>query len=159
MDQSREEMTRLGQLGLAPFALGAAAVWLSPIALPEWMALNIQTVVMAYAGIIAAWLAGGGAGAMLAKEGPKDSFLPGMIAALVAWFAIWPGGFLTFYVPAVYRYLLLIAVFAWLYARDRDYVLKGLYPVWYGALRQRLTLWAVVALVLIMSRMILWRHF
>jgi len=84
MDPSREEMTRLGLLGLLPFAFGAVAVWISPIALPEWMALNIQTIVIAYAGVIAAWLAGGGAGAMLAKDGPKDSFLPGIIAALVA---------------------------------------------------------------------------
>jgi hypothetical protein len=159
MDPSREEMTRLGNWGLAPIALGAALLWLAPFVVPQWIALNFQTIAMAYAGVIVAWLAGAGAGAMLTKEGPRDSFLPGMIAALVAWFAIWPGGFLTFSVPAVYRYLLLIGVFAWLYVRDQAFVQRGFWPAWYGELRQRLSLWMIVGLVLIMSRMIMWGYF
>lgn len=160
MLRDEEEMTRLGFYGLAPFVFGAAAMWLSPFIIPQWAALNIHTIVLAYAGIIAAFLAGTGVGASL-KGGhdTAESFLPRMIAALVAWFAVWPGGFLTFSVPAVWRYAIVIAVFVWLLMSDLATTARGGYPAWYGTLRIRLTLWACVSLVLVMSRLILWRHY
>ena len=160
MLRDQEEMTRLGFYGLAPFVAGAVAMWVSPFLLPQWAALNIHSLILAYAGIIAAFLAGAGAGSSL-KGGHEtyEAFLPRMVAVLIAWFAIWPGGFLTFSVPAVWRYVIIIAVFAWLLMRDLATVASGGFPSWYGALRIRLTFWACVALVLIMARLITWRYF
>lgn len=160
MGRDQEEMTRLGFYGLTPFVFGAVMMWLSPLLVPQWAALNIHTLVLAYAGVIAAFLAGTGAGVSL--KGGHDAhepFLPRMIAVLIAWFAIWPGGFLIFSVPAVWRYVIILAVFGWLLMRDLETAAKGGYPAWYGALRTRLTFWACVSLILIMSRLILWRFY
>lgn len=159
MAQDEEEMTRLGLWGLAPFAVAAVAAWLSPIIIPQWIALNLHSLALAYGGIIAAWLAGAGAGAGLRGGGPGGPYLPGMIAALIAWFAIWPSGFLTLTIPPVWRYLVLIVVFAWLLMRDLRAVEAGHFPAWYGPLRTRLTFWACVFLIIIMSRLITWAYY
>ncbi len=156
MTRQQEEMTRLGLLGLAPFAFGAAAMWTSPLIVPQWAALNIHTLVLSYGGIIAAYLAGAGAGAGLRSHAPA-SVLPGMIATLAAWFAIWPAGFLTISVPSVQRYLILITVFVWILMRDLRAASD--FPSWYGALRARLTFWACISLILIMARLLSWGHF
>ncbi|HBS34461.1 MAG TPA: hypothetical protein DEA50_05200 [Parvularcula sp.] len=160
MVRDQEEMTRLGFYGLAPFVFGAAVMWLSPFIVPQWAALNIHTIVLTYAGIILAFLAGAGAGAAL-KSGPEaqEPFLPRMVVALAAWFVILHGGFLTFSIPAAWRYLIVIALFVWLLMRDLRTAANGGFPSWYGALRIRLTLWAIVSLVLVMSRLILWGYY
>jgi len=135
---------------------GAAFVWISPFFFPQWVALNIHTLVLSYAGIVAAYLAGVGAGATLRGHSPQ-SFLPGMIAALAAWFAILHGGILTYSTPAVWRYVILIFVYIWLLMRD----LKAVddLPSWYGALRTRLTFWATISLILIAARLAPWGHY
>ncbi len=156
MTPQQDEMTRLGLLGLAPFFAGAIIVWLSPVIVPQWVALNIHTLVLSYAGIIAAYLAGAGAGASLKSHAPV-SILPGMIAVLFAWIAIWPGGFLTFSLGAVQRYLILIIVYVWVLYRDLS--ASGDFPSWYGALRTRLTFWAAISLLMILARMLSWRQF
>lgn len=158
MAHDEEEVTRLGLWGLAPFAVAAVAVWLSPIIIPQWIALNLHSLALAYGGVIAAWLAGAGAGAAL-RGGGAGPYLPGMIAALVAWFVIWPSGFLTLSVPAVWRYLILIVLFSWLLMRDLAAVAAGQYPEWYGRLRTRLTFWACVFMIIIMSRLITWAYY
>lgn len=152
----QDEMTRLGFYGVAPFVFSAALMWLSSLVIPQWIALNIHTLILAYGGIIAAYLAGAGAGAGLRGHAPAP-LLPGMIAALAAWFAIWPSGFLTFSVPAAWRYLILIVVFVWLAMRDLRSAHD--FPSWYGPLRVRLTFWTCVSLVLIMARLLVWRHY
>jgi hypothetical protein len=160
MAPNQELMTRLGLYGLVPFFFGALTVWLSPIIVPQWAALNIHSLTLAYGGIIAAWLAGAGAGAgLMSVKAATPSPVPGIIAALVAWFVVWPGGFLTFSAPAVWRYLVLIVLFAYLLMRDLRAVATGDLPSWYGPLRMRLTLWACVSLALIMSRLIMWRYY
>lgn len=152
----QDEMTRLGLFSVAPFVVGAAVMWTSPLILPQWAALNIHTLVLSYGGIVAAYLAGVGAGAAFKSRAPVSA-LPGAIAALAAWFAIWPGGFLYFSVPAVQRYLILIAVFVWLLLRDLR--AAGDFPSWYGALRTRLTFWTCVSLFLIMARLLSWHNY
>lgn len=156
MATEQEEMTRLGLFGLAPFVFGAAVMWTSPLIVPQWAALNIHTLVLSYGGIIAAYLAGVGAGAGLKSHAPA-SLLGSMLATLAAWFAIWPGGFLYFSVPSVQRYLILIAVFVWILLRDLR--TAGDFPSWYGALRTRLTFWACISLVLIMARLLSWHNY
>lgn len=156
MTQHQEEMTRLGFLGLAPFAAGALIMWTSPLIVPQWIALNVHTLVLSYGGIVAAYLAGVGAGIALNSH-RSGSALPGAIAALCAWFATLHGGILTFSVGAVQRYLILIAVFVWILMRDLQ--AQGDAPSWYGALRTRLTFWACIFLILIMARLLSWRFY
>lgn len=154
--RQRDELTRLGLYGLAPFVFGAAIMWISPLIVPEWIALNIQSLVLAYGGVTAAFLAGAGAGAGL-RSLHQPAPAPVAIAVLACWFVIWPAGFLTWSAPLVWRYLALIAVFVWLLLRD----LKAAenFPSWYAPLRIRLTFWTCVSLVLIMARLISWRQF
>ncbi|HNR77290.1 MAG TPA: DUF3429 domain-containing protein [Parvularculaceae bacterium] len=156
MSRHQEELTSLGFLSLTPFVLGAAVLWLSPFIIPMWVALNVHTLVLTYGGVVAAYIAGVGAGAALKSHAPQ-SFAPGMIAALAAWFAILHGGFLTLSAPAVWRYVILIIVFVWLLMRDLRAVDD--LPSWYGALRTRLTFWAAISLTLIMARLLAWGYY
>lgn len=154
----RDEAIRLGFYAAAPFVFGAAALWLSPLVIPQWAALNLHTLILAYGGILAAYQAGIGAGAAF-RPGAPGGAASGLVAALAAWFAIWPGGFLIFSAPAVWRYLVLILVFVYLLRRDLDAAARGEFPSWYGALRIRLTLWTVVALALMMIRLATWSYY
>ena len=152
----QNELTSIGLLGLAPFVFGAATMWLSPVFIPQWAALNIHTVVLTYAGVVAAYLAGMGAGAALKSHAPQ-TLLASVLATLLAWFAILHGGILTYTTPAVWRYILLIGVYGYLLLRDLR--AAGDFPSWYGALRTRLTFWACVCLTLIMARLMSWHYF
>ncbi|NWG92367.1 MAG: hypothetical protein HXY21_07635 [Parvularculaceae bacterium] len=147
----QDDLTRLGLYAVAPFVFGAAILWLSPIIVPQWAALNVHTLILAYGGIIAAFFAGAAAsGALHAGDAARAA--PFLAAALIAWFAIWPSGFLYFSVPAVWRYLILILVFLWLSMRGSSHSA-------YGAVRQRMTFWIAISLVIIMARLIVWRHY
>ena len=156
MSRQSEELTSLGLLSLTPFVFGAAILWLSPVIVPLWIALNVHTLVLTYGGIVAAYLAGVGAGAALKSPAPQSA-LPGMIAALAAWFAILHGGVLTLSAPAVWRYAILITVFIWLLMRDLR--AAGDFPSWYGALRTRLTFWAAITLTMMMARLLSWGYY
>ena len=149
----QDDLTRLGLYAVAPFVFGAGVMWLAPFVLPQWVALNVHALVLAYGGIVAAFLAGAAAATAVHEGSAARAAAPFAASAIISWFAIWPSGFLYFSVPAVWRYLILIAVFLWLGARDQS----G--PAWYIALRTRITFWTCVSLVLIMSRLITWRYF
>lgn len=144
MDRKQEEMTRLSLLGLAPLAIGAAVVWLP---FPGSFAFDLGWIALIYAGVSAGYRAGMGAGATLTGHS-REAFLPGLIAAAVAWFAIWPIGAFYIHVHDIIRYLLLIGVFAYLLLRDLRAVAAGEFPAWYGPLRMRVTFWTCLALAL-----------
>jgi hypothetical protein len=146
-----DDLTRLGLYAVAPFVFGAAIMWLSPIIVPQWAALNVHTLILPYGGVIAAFFAGAAAASAL-QAGDPSRAAPYFAAALIAWFAIWPSGFLYFSVPAVWRYLILIFVFVWLSMRGTSY--SG-----YGSVQQRMTFWIAISLMIIMARMIAWRHY
>ncbi len=150
---AQRDLTQLGLYAVAPFVFGAAVMWLAPVVIPQWVALNVHTLVLAYGGIIAAFFAGVG-GASALRSGSSAQATPYMAAALIAWFAIWPAGFLYFSLPAAWRYLILILVFAWLAMRASAPSSSG-----YGAIRVRMTFWICVSLALIMIRLIAWRNF
>ena len=159
MKSRKEELTRLGFAGLVPLVAGAVLVWLLPAITPQWVAMAVNKIVLAYAGVIAAYMAGAGAGAILASPNQtREPLLPGMIAALIAWIAILPDGFFFLYLPFFWRYALLILVFAYLLLRDLRAVETGQLPSWYGNLRVRLTLWACLSMALIATRMAFWGH-
>ena len=153
-----EELTRLGRLALIPFGVGAAVMWLSPWLAPQSIAMEIHHIVLPYAAVIAAFLAGSAAGAeLIPKLGPPQSFLPPILAALAAWLVVWQGHPFLYIGPA-WRYLIIIALFIYLLLRDLAAVRAELLPRWYGELRKYLTFWATMALLLMMSRLLLWGH-
>ena len=161
METSRQtEMTRLGLLGLTPFVAGAAAVWLSPWALPQHVGLDFHRFALVYGGIIVAYLSGIGAGAMLTPSLRETrSFLPGMIIALAAFVAILPNGTFFFSLGAAQRHGLILLLLIYLLVRDLSAARAGLTPAWYGRLRVRLTLWAGASIGLIILRLVTWGQY
>lgn len=149
----QRDLMQLGLYAVAPFVFGAALMWASPVIVPQWVALNLHTLVLAYGGILAAFFAGAAAASAL-RAGSAAGAAPYMAAALAAWFAIWPAGFLFFSVPAVWRYLILILVFLWLGMRIEPAPSSG-----HGSVRSRMTFWIVISLGLIMVRLVAWRHY
>ena len=153
-----DEMRRLGLLGLLPLAIPAIALWMSPWALPMGFALDLHQMALAYACVVAAYLAGAGGG-LSAPGGAGERFAAGVVVVLVVWIAVWQGGLFHFTLGAAWRYALVIAALIYLWLRDQRAVVEGALPGWYGALRARLTFWACLCLLAIMSRLMLWGYY
>ncbi len=158
--KQKAEMTRLGFYGLAPFFIAAAALWLSPAIIPSHFALDFHLLALAYGAVIIAYLSGAGAGATL-NPGQKlqESFVPGQLIALVAFAAILPDGVFMMSLGAAWRHVIILILLFYLLMRDLAATNAGIFPKWYGALRLRLTFWAGLAIVLIMSRLLLWGYY
>lgn len=154
------EMTRLGLWGLLPFVAGAVALWLSPLVLPQYIALDFHQLALVYGGLIVAYLAGAGGGALLPpKIKTAESFLPGQLITLAAFVAILPSGVFFMSIGAAWRHSIILILLVYLLMRDLAAVKAGLLPRWYGALRTRLTFWAGMSIVLIISRLLLWGYY
>ncbi|MEO0399312.1 MAG: DUF3429 family protein [Pseudomonadota bacterium] len=151
----KDELTNLGLLGVAPFALGAVVAWLSPAILPWSIGAAANQITLVYGAVIASYMAGMGAGGLVAAGNERRApLLPGMMAALLAWLAAWPGAtFLS--VGGFFRYSLIIVVLAYLLVRDLTAIRAGDFPNWYAPLRVRLTLWASAFLALAGFRMLI----
>jgi len=159
-NKQKTEMTKLGFYGLAPFFITAATLWLSPVIIPERIALDFHLLALAYGAVVVAYLSGAGAGATL-NPGQKlqESFLPGQLISLVAFTAILPDGVFVMSLGAAWRHLVILMLLAYLLVRDLAATNAGIFPKWYGALRLRLTFWAGLALLLIISRLLLWGYY
>lgn len=156
----QDEMTRLGLLGLIPFVASAVALWLSPWLLPQHIALDFHQLALVYGGIIVAYMAGIGAGAMLPPSlNENRSFLPSMLVTLAAFFIILPSGTFFMSLGAAWRHLVIILLLIYLLLRDLSAVEAGALPKWYGALRVRLTFWASASLSLVIGRLFLWGYY
>ncbi len=159
-NRSKEEMVRLGLLGLTPFVLAAVALWLSPWLIPMYIALDFHQIALLYGAIIVAYLAGAGAGAFLAPQsGVRESFLPGQLITLVAFVAALPNGVFFLSLGGAWRQLIILVLLIYLLMRDFAAASIGALPKWYVNLRVRLTFWAGLAIVLIMSRLVLWGYY
>ena len=160
-DPNEEQMTRLGYYGLIPFVFGAVAIWVAPL-FPGGTGFGLQmhSMVLAYGGIIAAYLAGVGAGGLL--SGPRsvdDNLLPNMIATLVAFLSVWTNLPFTLDIGAAWRHAMVFLVLIYLLLRDLRAVEAGNLPQWYGALRTRLTFWAGISLLAVISRLIFMKQY
>lgn len=154
------EMTRLGYYGLLPLILAAIGLWLAPWLAPMSLAFDLHQLALAYAGVVAAYLAGVGAGGALAGRGSvSTSFLGGMVAVLVIWVAVGQAGILRILPGTLWRYGFVMLVFFYLLARDLGAVSVGLLPRWYGDLRTRLTAWVSLLLFLIALRLLMLGEF
>ena len=156
-DKQRQEMTQLGQLGLIPFAASAVIVWSSPWLVPQHVALDFHFIALVYGATIVSYLAGIGAGSMLAPSAKgARPFLPSMLVTLVAFYAATPSGVFYVTLDPAWKHLIIILLLIYLLIRDLNGVAAGGLPRWYAALRQRLTFWASTFLALIMARLLLW---
>lgn len=154
------EMTRLGYYGLLPLMLAAIGLWLAPWLAPMSLAFDLHQLALAYAGVVAAYLAGIGAGGTLAGlNRAPSSFLGGMIAVLVVWVAVGQAGILRILPGTLWRYGFVMLVLFYLLARDLGAVSAGQLPRWYGDLRARLTAWASLLLLAIAFRLLMLGEF
>lgn len=158
--KQQEEMTRLGLYGLAPFVISAAALWLSPYVIPHHIAIDFHQIALVYGAVIVAYLSGAGAGVTLAPtQKLRESFLPGQMLTLVAFIAVIPNGVLFMGLGAAWRHAIILVLLVYLLMRDMHASSAGVFPKWYGALRMRLTFWAGLSILLIITRLLTWGYY
>ena len=75
--------------------------------------------------------------------------------ALVALIAILPRGTFLFSLGAAWSQLVILILLIYLLMRDLAAVNDGILPRWYGTLRTRLTFWAGLAILMMISRLLL----
>ena len=156
----QRQLTTYGLYALTPFVLSAAAMWLSPTILPQYVALDFHQLSLAYSALFIAYLAGAGAGTSLSPaQKLRESFLPGLLITLVAFAAILPNGVFFISIGAAWRHVVILVLLVYLLLRDMNASAAGLFPKWYSALRMRLTFWAGISIVLIISRLVLWGYY
>ncbi|MEL6213931.1 MAG: DUF3429 domain-containing protein, partial [Pseudomonadota bacterium] len=148
----RSEITFLGTLGLVPFVVGAIVVWAAtPVTGTQQPSLVAQSMVLTYGGVIAAYMAGMGAGGLL--FGPQTSREPmilGMVATLTAWLAVWTNLPFGIEIPLAWRHGLVLLVLVYILLRDLRAIEFGNMPSWYGGLRIFLTSVAGVSIFAVM---------
>lgn len=150
-------MTRLGLFGLTPFVTAAVGLWMSPWLIPQYIALDLHQLALVYGGVVIAYLAGVEAGGLLAvKQKQTGSFLPGQLITLVAFAALLSSGVLFFSLGAAWRHFVILILLVYLLLRDMGAASAGILPAWYARLRLRLTFWAGLAIILIISRLLMW---
>ncbi len=153
----REQMTRLGLYGVIPFIAAAVALWISPVLLPQYIALDFHQLALIYGGVVVVYLSGIEAGALLTIQTKHTrSFLPGMMVTLAAFLVMLPSGTFFFSIGAAWRHLFILALLIYLLLRDLRSVKAGLTPIWYGNLRTRVTLWMSLSIMLIIIRLFVW---
>lgn len=155
MGDRRNEATQIGLIGLVPYLLAFIGVWLSPWIVPSTIAYDLRETALIYGAMNASYHAGFAGGGILQSERARESLLPGILAALVAWVAAWPVGAYGLSLPEASRYVLMIGVLAYFLLRDLRAVGEGLLPPWYGPLRMRLAFWACISLAMIAARLII----
>jgi hypothetical protein len=154
-DAKQQEMTALGLLGLIPFFACAAVVVLSPPQLPATAVSFAPAAALIYGAVIAAYLAGVRAGAVLsASQSTRGRFVLGQALLLIAFFAaLAPAPSGDDATPM--RHVVIAGVLLALWAQDKHFVSSGAVPSWYGRLRTMLTAGAVSALLLISATLFL----
>jgi len=159
-NRQQEEMTQLGFYGLTPFVVSAVALWLSPWLLPQHIALDFHQLALVYGAVVVAYLAGASDGVTLTPtQKLRESFLPSQLMVLVAFIAVLPSGVFFMGLGAAWRHLIILLLLIYLLMRDMNATSAGLFPKWYGALRMRLTFWAGLSILLIISRLLVWGYY
>ncbi|MEO1252741.1 MAG: DUF3429 domain-containing protein [Pseudomonadota bacterium] len=153
--RERLEMTALGLAGLIPFAASAFVVWI-PATLLAPFTSAAPVFALAYAAVIAAYLTGAGAGAILAQpSGPRRWFAPGQILLLIVFFAALPDGVLYDLAHSI-RFPIVIAAFLAILAMDLGSAREQRFPPWYGKLRIALTAGVVASLAAVLAHPSVW---
>ncbi|MEM6413488.1 MAG: DUF3429 domain-containing protein [Pseudomonadota bacterium] len=150
--EQRQELNILGLSGVIPFAFGAACICASPFVVSVEIADWAYKVTLVYGAIIASYMSGMGAGAIVGGNSRRAALLPGMIAALIAWVAAWPDMPFIGFTPSL-RYVALSLVLIYLLIRDNKAIDAGDFPGWYRPLRWRLTVLACTSLLIAAARM------
>ncbi|MEX6633461.1 DUF3429 family protein [Hyphococcus lacteus] len=157
-NKQAHELNRFGLFGLIPLAVAAAALWLSPALLPQYIALDFHQIALAAGAVFVIFFAGAGMGITLGAN-KSGSIIPNLLITLVAFFAIIPNGVFFLTLGAAQRHFIILVLMVYLLVRDLAWVSNGGAPKWYGTLRIRLTFWAGVSIILIISRLLLWGYY
>ncbi|WP_411817539.1 DUF3429 family protein [Hyphococcus sp. DH-69] len=157
-NKQSQELTRLGLIALIPLIISAAALWLSPAILPQHIALDFHQIALAAAAIFIVFFAGAGFGTSIGANA-TSSPLPNILITLLAFLAILPNGVFFLALGAAQRHFILLVLMIYLLARDLATVSGHSAPRWYGTLRIRLTFWAGISIILIISRLLLWGYY
>lgn len=134
----------LGGLGVVPFVLAAAAIWL----MPSSASVVAGPVIVVYAAIILSFLGGLTWGVVCAAATARQAWTGwdsrmlafSVIPALVAWAAV--------FLPLPYPFMAMTLGFLGVLLIDRSLAIAGVVPPWWMTLRVRLSL-SVAALLLV----------
>lgn len=155
----QDEYTRWGLLGVIPLLVAAVAVWLSPLILPQHIALDFAWGALIYLGVIIGFLSGVGAGLELHPQNSFRTFLPYTITILAVVILLLPSGVFIFATPMAWRFVGVIVLLLYILMRDVNATAQSQAPGWYGPLRIRLTFWAGMSATMIAIRLAFWRFY
>lgn len=131
----------LGAGGLIPFLASSAYLWLGPVNYAQ----VVSNALVGYGAVILSFLGAVHWGLYLSvARADSLRLVLGVTPSLIGWGAI----LLALLGAPVLALILLIIGILGIYLVDRQTVAQGLAPAWYGRLRMRLTLVAVLSLVL-----------
>ena len=157
-----ERVTFLGYAGLLPFMGAMAVMWMSPAIFDGGFSYRMTQWTLVYGAIVLSFMGGihWGVALMLAQLEAReqtilDRLTGSVVPAILAWMAVIPDFIYgNFAVATVWRFGLLLAAFVYLLEADNRSVFLGVLPAWYGPLRQKLTFFLAMILLLIMVRQV-----
>ncbi|GEM_PF-398899 len=155
------QATILAYSGLAPFFALFLVVWLTPSLFSLETGTQILYWGLMYSAILLSFMGGihWGIALMLTKGNTEitpilERFSGSLLPAIIGWIAIIPGSLLgTISIPPFWRFALMFFAFLYLLIADQRSVRNGLLPQWYGRLREKITFFLVMLLLLIMVRL------
>lgn len=134
---TKESLARaLTYAGILPFLACAVVAWFTDEAV--FLTVSISAVILAYATVIASFIAGIHWGIFLFKDTPMNLFIHSNVIALLAW--------LSLLVPTILGTLLLIFCFAYLLLIDRKNYNAGAIEAWFFKLRIHASTAVIMAL-------------
>lgn len=156
-----ERATILGYGGLMPFALLMFVLWFSPAMMAPALTGRLLNWGMIYSAVILSFMGGihWGIAVLLDRMGDEENpvmerLTGAVIPALIAWIAVIPDNLLpTGSIAPVLRFVLMLFAFLYLLVADRESVRLGLLPEWYGRLREKITFFLTMIMMLIIVRL------
>ena len=153
--------TLLGYGGLIPFFTLLILLWLPSSLIGSTTLVRALNWGMMYSAISLSFMGGihWGIALMMEREerplGPVlERFSGSVMPALIGWIALVPDQLLAgSSISGVWRFGLMLFAFLYLLVADRQSVRYGLLPEWYGRLREKLTFFLSMTLLLIIIRL------
>jgi uncharacterized protein DUF3429 len=155
------QATILAYSGLVPFFALFIVVWLTPGLIDIGPGTQIIYWGMMYGAILLSFMGGihWGIALMQTRENRDltsilERFSGSLLPAIIGWIAIIPSYLLgPVIIPSFWRFALMLFAFIYLLIADQRSVRNGLLPKWYGRLREKITFFLAMILLLIIVRL------
>ncbi len=155
------QATILAYSGLAPFFALFLVVWLTPSLIDIEPGTQFLYWGLMYGAILLSFMGGihWGIALMMTKDHGEVSpilerFSGSLLPAIIGWIAIIPGALLgTVSIPPFWRFAMMLFAFLYLLIADQRSVRNRVLPQWYGRLREKITFFLIMLLLLIMVRL------